>query len=393
MGQIVIRKFAFLLASASMLVACGGGGPSKDAILAGTTVKVGGSQTTASAATKSPYVLVEVDRSIAKTVSDQLRKEEVGGFIGLGKPDHVVIGRGDIVEVAIVSTTNTGYLDFTTASLSPISQTALVPQEVGSDGKIRVPPIGAIDVAGRTVHEVEQDLTEKLAAELVDPSAIVRIADRQSAKVAVMGKVKAPGRYSISETNLRLLDLIAAAGGTSQRSENLRVTISRKGVTRSALLETVLANPSLNVYVRPDDVVEVETPENRIVVLGGGGATNTTLTLDQPDSTLTDVLGDAKGLAGRAADRAGVFLYREVPASALHTLGADTSNFTEPMVPTVFRFDLTSPEALFVAKSFKVADGDVVYLATSLKDAIDALATFVPLPNEYIRDNTIDNTN
>ncbi|MFD0981070.1 polysaccharide biosynthesis/export family protein [Tropicimonas aquimaris] len=388
----MIRANGIVLASCIALVGCGGGGPSSRAILHGTDVVVGRAKNDA-AVNDAPYVLINVDRGIATSVTHARRADEARGFHPVGSPAGVVIGRGDVLEISIVSTAETGFMDFTTASISPISQTTLVPQEVSSDGMVRVPPLGRIKAQGMTVQQFENTLTRMLSDVLVDPAAIVRISDRQSAKVSVVGQVGVPGKYAIDESNLRLLDMISAAGGPVERSENLSVKVSRNGVTQSALMRDVLSNPHLNIYVRTNDVIEVETPENRITILGSGGTKNATLLMNEPDSTVVDVLGNGEGLANRQADRSGVFLYRDVPTSTLSQLGIETYRFTAPTVPTIFRFDLTQPESLFAAKSFEVADGDILYLSTSIKDAFEALSTFIPVPADYIADWTIDGTN
>ncbi len=384
----MIRANLLVATGVLALAGCGGGGPTSNAIVNGTDLVVGRAESTV-ATGATPYVLVNVDRAIASAMTRFKREYDANTFHGVGSPSGVVIGRGDVLEIAIVSTSETGFMDFTTASIAPISQTALVPQTVSSDGKVRVPPLGRVSAQGLTVQQFENTLTRLLGEVLVDPSAIVSISNRESAKVSVVGKVGAPGKYSIDETNLRLLDLISLAGGPAERSENLRVKVSRNGVTHRALLEDVLSNPNLNIYVRTGDVIEVETPENRVTILGSGGTTNQTLLLNKPDSTLIDVLGQGQGLANRQADRAGVFVYRDTRKSALTQLGVNTQSFVGETVPAVYRFDLTEPDSLFAAKSFEVTDGDILYLATSVKDAFEALSTFIPIPADYVADWTI----
>ncbi len=374
-----------VVCSCVLISGCGGGGPNTHAILGGTKLTIEKGAAVASTPEGSPYVLVDVDRSLAMSLTEARNLAEQESFHKTGSNTATTVGRGDLVQVAIVSTSDNGFVDFTSASIAPISQTTLAAQEVGADGMIRVPPIGRVKVVGRTTGQIESLLKQRLSQILVDPSAIVSVTDRRSAKVAVVGKVGNPGKYSISETELRLLDLINAAGGPAERSENLRVRLSRKGDTRETRLDAVLQNPDLNVYMQANDVLEVETPETRIVILGSGGTTNQTVTLNYPDSSVVDVLGLGGGLANRAADRAGVFIYRETPAYLLSKYGVDTRGFTGKSVPTIFRFDLVQPESLFVAKAFAVADGDVLYLATSIRDAVQALSTFVPLPVEYVR--------
>ena len=365
---------------------CGGVGPSVNAVVSGSDAVL----RSRTAFSDRGFVLVETDRGIASAVSAEMRRVDFSPFIGKGAPSDVVIGRGDILSVAIVSTSEAGFVDFANASIAPISQTTIVPQEVQSDGRIHVPPVGRVPAAGSTVQEFETALTRQLSEQLIRPSVIVDIADRQSARVTLVGKIGAPGNYSINQTDLRLLDMIATAGGPVNRSDNLNVRLTRGGETRTASMESILENPRLNIFVRPDDVIEVETPENRITILGAAGG-NSTIVLDRPDATLADVFGAAGGLANRVADRTGVFLYRQTPKTVLARLGYDTSAYRGSTVPTVYRFDMTDPETLFVVQDFAVTDGDLLYIATSFRDAVSALTTFVPGPSTYVSD-AIDST-
>lgn len=378
-----LLRMAGLLAAA-FLTGCGGTGPDVMNVLNGTKSVVTAGRAAAQSDPESPYVLVETDRAMARLLNVLEAKYDTEGFFAKGGPNPIVIGRGDVVSVSIVSTSDTGFVDFTSASIAPISQTALAPQEVGADGMIRVPPLGRVKVAGRSTAQVESLLTRRLSEVLVEPSAIVTIADRRSAKVAVVGKVGAPGKYSISDTDLRLLDMITMAGGPTQRSENLRIRLSRNGRTRETSLNAVLQHDNLNVFVQPGDVVELETPEDRIVILGAGASNNSTILLDFPDSSLADVLGLGGGLAGRTANRKGVFIYRETRRETLATLQADLSGFWDDEVPTIFRIDMTEPDSLFVAQNFRVRDGDILYIAPSVSDAIRAFTTYAPAPSAYV---------
>lgn len=378
-----LLRLAGLLAAA-VLAGCGGTGPGAMSVLNGTKAFVAAGFAAPQSRADSPYVLVETDRAMARLLAVLEGRYETEGFFGTGAAAPIVIGRGDVVSVSIVSTADRGFVDFTTASLAPISQTELSPQEVGADGRIRIPPMGRIRVAGRTTAAVEAMLTQRLSQVLVEPSVIVTIADRRSAKVSVVGKVGAPGKYSITDTNLRLLDMIALAGGPVERSENLRIRLSRNGATHEAGLKAVLEHDGLNVFMRPGDVLELETPQHRVVVLGAGATNNNTVLLDFPDSSLADVLGLSGGLAGRTANRKGVFIYRDTRREILSKLGVDMSGFRGAEVPTIFRIDMTEPDSLFVAQNFRVADGDILYIAPSLRDAIQAFTTFAPGPTSYV---------
>jgi len=386
-----MKRLMLTGALSALLAGCGGVGPSVQAVVSGAAQRLALDPLATDGFASPGFLLVETDRAIADQVSLSMKQVDFAPFLDMGAPSDVVIGRGDILNIAIVSTSATGFVDFAEASISPISQTSIVPQEVQSDGRVNVPPLGRVPAAGLTVQAFENSLTRRLSEVLVEPSAIVDIADRRSSRVPLLGKVAAPGNYSINQTNMRLLDIVAAAGGLADRAENLQVRLTRGNETRTVLMEEVLESPHLNVFVHPGDVVEIETPENRITVLGAvdGGLGENTVILDQPDPTLADVFGASGGLRNRVADRTGVFLYRDVPKPVLATLGADTSAYLGETVPTVFRFDMMDPETLFVAKNFSVTDGDLLYIATSFRDAVEAFTTFVPGPATYVQDATL----
>lgn len=388
-----MRPYLYVIAAFWLLAGCGGVGPSINAIVTGSSQSVSTAEDPGGL-DRDNFLLVEADRDIASYVSSALLHTDFSPFIGRGAPADVVIGRGDILDIAIVSTSDTGFVDFADASISPISQTPLVPQEVGSDGRVRVPPIGRVPAAGLTVQALENSLTRRLSEVLVQPSVIVNIADRRSARVTVLGKVAGPGNYSINQTDMRLLDMVATAGGLVDRAENLNVRLTRGAATRSASMEDVLQRSDLNVFVRPGDVIELETPEKRVTVLGAVGSRSSTsgnqsIILNQPDANLADVFGNSGGLLNRVADRTGVFLYRDTPKSVLTPLGVNTLPYPGETVPTIYRFDMMDPATLFAARDFAIADGDILFIATSFRDAVEAFTTFVPGPATYVQDATL----
>lgn len=364
------------------LAACQGAGPRKDDILRDRdAVHVSRKST-------EPYAVIDVTSAVAKRTSRWLSQSTFQGFLADTSARPVVIGSGDTLDISIVTTSESGFIDLTNSTLSPISTTTLPPQEVGSDGLVSVPPLGRVNARGQTVQQFENFLTRRLGEVLVDPSAIVRIADRRSARVSVLGQVAAPGTYSINQTNTHLVEMIAEAGGPAQRAESLEVTVSRGGNTGTAQLKDVYSSPRLNIHVRHGDVISVEQPGRRFTVLGAGG-TNTTLLFDEADISLADALGRAGGILNRRADRKGVFIYRTIDKNAAVDLGADTSKFPGSTVPTIFRFDMSEPQSLFTAQTFTIADGDVLYISDSVVEEINAIASAFgfasPTPAEFVR--------
>lgn len=375
---------------ATLLVGCAGSGPRTQDILTDDQAVVVEKEQ------EAPFALVAISTRSAKRATEALNRAQAGRFITDTGSGPVIIGRSDILEVSIISTSESGFIDLTNSTLSPISTTTLPAQEVGSDGMISVPPLGRVRAQGQSAQGFERFLERRLGEVLVSPSVIVRIAERRSARVSILGQIVTPGTYSINQNNTHLVEILAEAGGPAGRSEDLEVSYSRNGQTGRARLDQVYENPKFNIHVRHGDVISIEAPARRLTVLGAGGQ-NTTVTYDQPNLSLAEALGLAGGLLNRRADRKGVFIYREISANAAAALGVDTTSFGTEPVPVIFNADLSSPQSLFAAKEFKMAEDDLVYIADSLNEEISAVfsvfTNFSPTPGDFVRDATIGTTN
>jgi len=368
------------------VAACTGGGPRSSAIMNSSDAQKIASEEA------DPFVLVDLTTSMAEIVTSATAKTTHRFFNKSGTPS-VTIGRGDILDIAIVVTSEAGFIDFTASQVSPISTNNLPPQEVASDGNVNVPALGRVRAGGQTVQQFERFLERRLGEVLVEPSVIVRLSDRRSARVAVLGSVTQPGSFTINQDTGHLLDILAQAGGPTGRSENLAISVSRKGQTRTIPLNTLYAEPGFNIHMKAGDVISLEPNLTEIQLLGGTGR-NAKLEFDEPEVTLVDVLSDGGGLNNTRGDRRGIFIYRDAAKSTIAALGADTTGFEGSIVPTVFRLDLAEPTGFFAASRFMMQDDDIVYVADSLNEEIrnifGAARNLAPLPAEYVRDETIN---
>lgn len=362
-----------------LLTACAGGGPSARAI-------VGGSDSTvASRAETVPYIVVEVDETIATVVARFMDTDPQ--FFGDLRPKPVIIGVGDTVQISIVSASETGFLDFTSASISPIASTSLPPQTIREGGMINVPPVGRLRAEGQTIQSFEELLERRLGEVLIEPSVIVELVDRQSARVNVVGQVAGGGAIPLTEVNTRLIDVIVAAGGPAGRTEDTVVRLSRGGNTRSVSLQRLYEHPRFNIIVQPGDVIALEPADRKFTVLGASG--NQTLRFDEQNVSLAEALSQAGGLQSPRAKRTGVFVYRRVPRDVLASVGAEIAHISGNEIATIFQFDFTDPAVLFTSNSFEIADGDILYIADSVNqevsNVISVLTSFVPAPVEFTR--------
>jgi protein involved in polysaccharide export with SLBB domain len=99
--------------------------------------------------------------------------------------------------------------------------------QVDAAGNIALPLIGGVPAAGKTVHEVESEITGRLRAKyLQNPQVLVTIKDAVGLRVSVQGAVKSPGVIQI-RGDTTLTTLIAQSGGFSDTADPSSVLIIR----------------------------------------------------------------------------------------------------------------------------------------------------------------------
>lgn len=119
-------------------------------------------------------------------------------------------------------------------------------------GTISYPFLGEIQVRGRTVGQLEQDITKGLKGDyLINPRVNVTILEYR--KFFVRGEVKKPGGFSF-EPGLTLEKAIALAGGFSERANKKNVLVTRQSKTGQRQ-ETLMA---LEGSVMPGDIINVK---------------------------------------------------------------------------------------------------------------------------------------
>lgn len=326
---------------------------------------------------RARYAVVDVDLPVARALH-AAPTVQPASFFADTPPDRpqLTIGTGDEVAVTIVNTSQAGFVNFAQSTVSPLATTSLPPQPVMADGRISVPPLGRIAASGRTPQQLERELREQLGDVLVDPSVIVRLTDRRNRQVAVMGGAVQAGYYPILAEETRVLDVLGAAGVSTSASvggggatapnapEELVLTLNRGGVERQVRLDRFLADPALNVRVRPGDVIRLEPAERRFTLLGALGANGDYGYVDT-SLTLAQALARGGGLVNQQAARNGVFLYRSTPREDLEELASEPLALRADLVPTVYSFDFSQPDVMLAAQRFEMRDGDMVYVPDS----------------------------
>jgi len=222
------------------------------------------------------------------------------------------IGRQDLLEIDVFG-------------VDELKQTV----RVSDDGSITLPLLGRLAVAGLTKAELEGLIARLLEERYIrNPQVTVFVKEYESRKVAVSGAVKKPDTYEMLGEKT-LLEMISIAGGLD-RDLGKEIVIFRQdeqGTTRriSVDLERLVydADPSLNLPVRPGDIIYVPAVEKiRIFVTGAVKNPNLyEVPSDEPVTVLRAVTL-AGGTTDRAAERR-VKIFRTAPDGRRHEIPVD----------------------------------------------------------------------
>ena len=138
---------------------------------------------------------------------------------------------------------------------------------VRPDGKISFPLIGDIEAQGRTLTEIDDEVTRKLAEYLVSPQVSVTVKEFAGEKVIVLGEVSKPGVYKFFG-RASFLDIIAEAGGLTRDAQwgnalvirgELKADAEKSDVILLDINEIINGNLRNNIVIYPRDIIYVST--------------------------------------------------------------------------------------------------------------------------------------
>jgi polysaccharide export outer membrane protein len=132
---------------------------------------------------------------------------------------------------------------------------------VRPDGKVSLPLVNDIVVSGLTPSELRDQLTKRLTEFMPSPEVAVIVREIHSPKVAVVGSVKAPGRFEL-RSPATVLEAIAMAQGFTDFAQRDRIVVVRQNgatTTRIAFNYRKISkgDEQANFFVRPGDIVVV----------------------------------------------------------------------------------------------------------------------------------------
>lgn len=205
----------------------------------------GGSLRFAGALPEAPYVPEERHRTLELRPPAQIL------------PDPYRIGVGDVVLLATKAGGST--VEELTGLLA--AQSRRQGYTVRDDGRIAIPDIGQIDIAGLTLEEAEAKVFDTLVKNQIDPAFSLEVSEFNSQRVAVGGAVASARLLPITLQPLTLGDALTAAGGITARYEEFTsIRIYRDGSLYQIPVEDFFADAALQRRLLQDgDAVYVDT--------------------------------------------------------------------------------------------------------------------------------------
>lgn len=316
-------------------------------------------------------LLLDVTNETASRSSDALRPASFADSLGEGQPFGTLIGAGDTLEITIYEAPpavlfGATALDANSLSAgSPQRASTLPPLQVANGGTIDIPFAGNIRAAGRTPQQLARDIAARLIGKAHSPQVLVNIGENATSTVTVVGEVNKSTRMPLTPKGERLLDALAASGGTREAVDKVSVQISRGSSVIGMPLEAVIRDPRQNIYLRPGDIITAYYQSQSFTVLGAAGK-NEEIKFEAQGITLAQALGRIGGIRDDRANPHGVFIFRlENPAAVDPAAAQSIQHAPDGKIPVIYRIDLRDPVTFFAAQHFAMRDHDVVFVTSA----------------------------
>ena len=325
-------------------------------------------QDSATALNSSGIQLVDVTDAVARKVLASQRQSLFSEIFGSGVQPGYVVGAGDVIEVSVweappAALFGSGAID-PRSGPSTTRVTALPEQMVNSDGIINVPFAGPVNAAGRSPQQIEKDVAQRLKGKANQPQVLVRVIKNNTSNVTIVGEVNTSTRMPLTARGERLLDALAAAGGTRQPVGKMTLQVTRGNQVQALPLDTIIRDPRQNIILQAGDVVTSLFQPLSFTVLGATGK-NEELNFEAQGISLAQALARAGGLQDARSDAEGVFIFRFESPAALDLSDRTVVATPEGKIPVIYRINLKDPASFFVAQGFPVQNKDVLYVSNA----------------------------
>ncbi|CAN5330500.1 polysaccharide biosynthesis/export family protein [soil metagenome] len=265
---------------------------------------------------------------------------------------RVRLAPGDVLRVTVAESREGGVF----APLA-IGGTSFQNVRVDYKGTISIPYAGRVPVAGLDPQRVEDRIRSRISGVAFEPQVYIELVADRTNTVLVTGEVRAPGRFSLLEGPLTILDAINRAGGAVRAPHQTDVVLRRGRTVKRFSLSYLQGGE--NIQLQQGDEIVLEANNKVYNVLGAVTKTGQ-LEFPKADPSLLDGLSQAGGLSNNIAHNVGVFVFRlEEPQAYRDAQG------NWHAAPVIFKFDMSRPEMFFFAQAFALRNNDTIYVTNA----------------------------
>lgn len=264
------------------------------------------------------------------------------------QPASLRIANGDMVQVTIWDAEENSIFGAT-------GVTPLQPTSVSADGRIFVPYIGSLRVAGMSPTTARERIEEELIMTVPSAQVQLSVEPGRSNTANLASGFAAPGLYPLLDRNVKILDLFSQAGGPNPELNSPQVRLVRGGKTFGIPFERLLRDPRANIAMRGGDRLYVEDDARKFIALGATG-TQSVVDFPEVEFSALEALAAIGGVNAASANPEGILILREYDSNAVADGIAGP-----PKERVVFTIDLTTADGLFSAGNFMLEGDDLIY--------------------------------
>ncbi len=141
---------------------------------------------------------------------------------------------------------------------------------VDREGRISIPDLTPVQVAGLTFAEVKALINAKVEQEVIGVKAFVSLGQLRSMRILVLGEAYKPGSYSVSSLTT-VSHALFVSGGVSDIASLRNIQVKRAGkvVSNFDLYDLLIkGDSSKDIVLKPGDVVFVPSVGSQVTVEG-----------------------------------------------------------------------------------------------------------------------------